>query len=493
MSKWEQKKQKGNDEFRKKNYPAAISLYTEAITIDPTQDTLYNNRGLCYMNLNKHELSKQDFNKAIQLNPSNIKALRRLSAVHIAEGDVREAEVYLKRCVDLDSTDTALSDELLKLQHLIKIYDEFKSTYNTKEWSKCYELGKTLIQRVTHCYWIKEAYFECLIHNNNSNTESTSDIDNALLYYKKYFDDTEKQKDNIQYLLSYLYCSDGKYDKSKQILTALLNRSKDESILSKTKSLTSKLETIQQAKDSANFAFKSNNFANAITLYTKLLSMDTNNKLFNGIILANRALCHYKLKDFFNALHDLNDSILLNNKYWKSYLRRANVYIQLKYADKAKDDLRKVIELDPTNRDAITILDDIEREEKKGKRKNLYNVLELNKYATQEDIRKAFKRLALKYHPDKNNYDNERKEYAEKMFKEINEAYNILSDINKREIYDQGGNVDDLNNNIMFSNNNNNNNSNNNNKDYYNYSQNNNNDYKYEYTNKKRERSRGYK
>jgi DnaJ-class molecular chaperone len=168
------------------------------------------------------------------------------------------------------------------------------------------------------------------------------------------------------------------------------------------------------------------------------------------------------------------------------------VYIQLKYADKAKDDLRKVIELDPTNRDAVTILDDIEREEKKGKRKNLYNVLELNKYATQEDIRKAFKRLALKYHPDKNNYDNERKEYAEKMFKEIKEAYNILSDINKREIYDQGGNVDDLNNNIMFSNNNNNN-SNNNNKDYYNYSQNNNNDYKYEYTNKKRERSRGYK
>ena len=45
MSKWEQKKQKGNEEFKKKNYLAAVGLYTEAIEIDPSQDTLYNNRG----------------------------------------------------------------------------------------------------------------------------------------------------------------------------------------------------------------------------------------------------------------------------------------------------------------------------------------------------------------------------------------------------------------------------------------------------------------
>ncbi|XP_032360240.1 chaperone protein dnaJ 1, mitochondrial isoform X3 [Etheostoma spectabile] len=65
-----------------------------------------------------------------------------------------------------------------------------------------------------------------------------------------------------------------------------------------------------------------------------------------------------------------------------------------------------------------------------------YQTLGVQKNATQEDIKKAYRKLALKWHPDKN---PENKEEAEKRFKELSEAYEVLSDENKRSTYDRYG------------------------------------------------------
>lgn len=64
--------------------------------------------------------------------------------------------------------------------------------------------------------------------------------------------------------------------------------------------------------------------------------------------------------------------------------------------------------------------------------KNYYKVLEIAKNATQAEIRKAYKRLSLKYHPDKNKSPN-----ATEKFKEIGGAYAILSDKVKRQKFDR--------------------------------------------------------
>ncbi|KAM9333116.1 dnaJ homolog subfamily B member 6b isoform 1-T2 [Pholidichthys leucotaenia] len=65
-----------------------------------------------------------------------------------------------------------------------------------------------------------------------------------------------------------------------------------------------------------------------------------------------------------------------------------------------------------------------------------YHILGVQKNATQEDIKKAYRKRALKWHPDKNP-DN--KDEAEKKFKELSEAYEVLSDEKKRNIYDRYG------------------------------------------------------
>ena len=69
-------------------------------------------------------------------------------------------------------------------------------------------------------------------------------------------------------------------------------------------------------------------------------------------------------------------------------------------------------------------------------KRDYYEVLGVEKTATDEELRKAYRKLAKKYHPDANP-DN--KEEAEAKFKELNEAYEVLSDKQKRSMYDQFG------------------------------------------------------
>ncbi|WKC76352.1 DnaJ domain-containing protein [Borreliella valaisiana] len=78
--------------------------------------------------------------------------------------------------------------------------------------------------------------------------------------------------------------------------------------------------------------------------------------------------------------------------------------------------------------------------------KDYYNILGIQKNASNEEIKKAYKKLAIKYHPDKNKGNK----IAEEKFKEINEAYEILSSPDKKRNYDASGSTNFNGNNDHF-------------------------------------------
>ena len=68
-------------------------------------------------------------------------------------------------------------------------------------------------------------------------------------------------------------------------------------------------------------------------------------------------------------------------------------------------------------------------------KRDYYETLGVNKSADVSTIKKAYRKLAKKYHPDTNAGDP----HAEEMFKDVTEAYNVLSDDKKRKLYDEFG------------------------------------------------------
>jgi len=75
---------------------------------------------------------------------------------------------------------------------------------------------------------------------------------------------------------------------------------------------------------------------------------------------------------------------------------------------------------------------------KQSKEKNYYKILGVPRNAKLKEIKKSYRELALKWHPDKN---TDQKEKAEKMFQDISEAYEVLSDKDLRGKYDRGEEV----------------------------------------------------
>ena len=82
-----------------------------------------------------------------------------------------------------------------------------------------------------------------------------------------------------------------------------------------------------------------------------------------------------------------------------------------------------------------------------AKRKDLYKILGVTRNADIDEIKKAYRKAALMYHPDKQSgkSDQERAQ-ADAKFKDIGEAYEILSDPEKRSRYDNGVDIEDIDN-----------------------------------------------
>ena len=142
----------------------------------------------------------------------------------------------------------------------------------------------------------------------------------------------------------------------------------------------------------------------------------------------------------------MNDAIKHNPKYSKALVRRGDYFLSEQEYNEAIRDYSEAAEHDPTGFNVQNKIKDAQAKAKAAKKKDYYKILGVDKNAPDAVIRKAYKKLALKYHPDKNAHGTEEeKRKADKMFKDVNEAMNVLGDKDKRDKYEQGFDLEDIN------------------------------------------------
>lgn len=169
-----------------------------------------------------------------------------------------------------------------------------------------------------------------------------------------------------------------------------------------------------------------------------------------------------QLGNLRDAIIDCSGALKINEKYVKALLKRARCQYDLENFEESVKDYESALKLDKSM-DTKSALKDAKLQLKKSKRKDYYKILGITKSATDDEIKKAYRkrgnlkipfifvqffitfRLALIHHPDRHaNATEEEKKEEEKKFKEVGEAYTILSDAVKKSRYDNGQDLEEM-------------------------------------------------
>lgn len=187
------------------------------------------------------------------------------------------------------------------------------------------------------------------------------------------------------------------------------------------------LRTVQKlvrTKEEGNAAFKAKDYKKAIDLYGQAVQVDPKNKDMNSKILQNRAQAYISVKEYDNAINDCNEALRLDPSYVKAQKIRAKAHGAAGNWKEAVKDYKAVAEANPTEKGIQEEIRKAEFELKKAERKDYYKILGVPKDASEHDIKKSYRKLAVRYHPDKNRDGEE----GDEKFKEIGEAYETLMD-----------------------------------------------------------------
>ncbi|KAE9585458.1 hypothetical protein Lal_00018355 [Lupinus albus] len=141
-----------------------------------------------------------------------------------------------------------------------------------------------------------------------------------------------------------------------------------------------------------------------------------------------------------DALNSCSEALKINKELTEALVQRGEAKLLTEDWEGALEDLKSAAEKSPQDMNIREALMRAQKALKMSKRKDYYKILGISKTASAAEIKRAYKKLALQWHPDKN-VDN--REEAEAKFREIAGAYEVLNDEDKRVRYDRGEDLED--------------------------------------------------
>lgn len=367
------------------------------------------------MSAGKYEDALDDCKKAAELDPNNSKILLRLARIYTSLGQPEEALATFGRIQPPPSAkDTAAAREMLAHVNAAKgaIRDGTAASMVLYALDKAERLlgvgalkprkwqlmrGEALLKMGdTHALGEAQNIAMSMLRNNSLDPEALvlrgralyagGDNDKAIAHFRKALSCDPDFKDAVKWLRI--------------------------------------VQKLSRTKEEADSDLKARKYQAAIDKYTAALEIDPANKQTNSKMLRNMATAKIQLKQYDEAIADCEKAISLDPQYLNARKTKANALGQAERWEDAVREWKAIQEMDPEDRTIAKEIRKAELELKKSQRKDYYKILGVDKNADDNQIKKAYRKLAIVHHPDKNPGDKE----AEARFKDISEAYETLSD-----------------------------------------------------------------
>lgn len=379
-----------SENVRVKKYSEALNDLNAAIEADPALSEAYWHRATILRQLCRYEDSEKNYKKLLEIKPQHSAAEKELSQLLQAKsaldsatelcqsGDYKKGLEYINKVV-LVFSPACTQAKLLKVRLMISSKDYSgaisESGYILKEDED--NLVALLLRGRAYYY--------------------LADHDVAIRHYQK----------GLRL--------DPEHGELKKEYFAL------KKLLKKTKS----------AEDNAS----KGKLRVAVEDYKAALALDPDHSAHNVNLYLGLCKMLVQLSRGKEAVTTCSDALEIDEELVEALVQRGEAKILTEDFEGAVADMKLAAEKSPQDMDIRRALNKAERALKLSQRKDWYKILGVSKTSSIADIKRAYKKLALQWHPDKN-VDN--REEAEAKFREIAAAYEILSDDEKRARYDSG-------------------------------------------------------
>lgn len=429
---WQALKDKGNTAFKDHRYDDAIGLYSDAIKLKPDEAVLFSNRSACFLETGDNTAAEQDALKSIEMDKSFLRAYSRLHSALCNMGRFKEAAEKANTGVKVAPVSASVAD-VRQLRDKATFANEADAALN--KYKDLFEKGdlesaadqlRNPIKHFPQCHHIVFPFVEASANVNQDEAE-------RLLREVKHSSSIESDLHFLFALVKYYRGQEG-FPKAQTILRETLGADPEHS---KCKQLLRKIRQVESHKEAGNTAFKQNATEEAIKEYSAAIDLDPLNLKMVATLRGNRGAAKMAQKDFQGALLDCNFAINNGVTTGKMYARRSRIKQELEQMEDALRDMQRAAEIDQS---FTAELKQLQVRCRSAKKKNYYKALDISRSETDPKvIKKAYMKACLKWHPDKwSKSSAEEKEVAEVQFKEVTEAYEVLSDPQKKYRYDNG-------------------------------------------------------
>ncbi|CAG8452086.1 9365_t:CDS:2 [Acaulospora colombiana] len=444
--------EEGDEHFMKGNYDEALKSFDAAISQDPTNYLYIFKRAATYIQLKQSSAAVQDFTKILKLNPDFEPALLQRAKYFLKEGSLNEAKGDLQRILNKKENVEAGNSlkSIISAEKLIENADEALKTndYDTciEKISKAIKISsRSLRLRLTRaqCH-LGKGEIEEAVRDLSVASQLKPDDSNMLIrlcrlnYFSLY--NPEQARNNLKQCL--------RYDPEQKLC----------------KNLHRLIKKIEKKINKVSLDIEGKGWQTAIN---KLLGLGGSNK-GQGLVpevenelknikegLQKKELLvklygwtcksYQELKDGQKAIKWCSDTLNMDENSVEALISRAEAYVIIEDYEAALKDYTKAHELTQgQDKRVIQGRQRVDKLLKQSKKKDYYKILGVPRTANKKDIKRAYRKLAQEWHPDKYRGDLTPEQVDSKM-SSINEAYEVLSDDDLRAKYDNGEDPNDPN------------------------------------------------